>query len=589
MSGSVTIGETGVLIDGTPTRVLSGSINYFRIVPEQWRPRLRWARYMGLNTIETYVPWNLHEPRPGEHAFDGMLDLCTFLRTAQDEDLHVILRPGPYVCAELDFGGLPAWLLRTGELQLRSSDPAYLAQVDDWFRTLLPKVVALQHDRGGPIIAMQVENEYGAHAKHHGADPVYLQWLVDTMRASGVTVPLLTSDQDDDVMVASGSLPGLWRTMNFGTEPDRAWRTLEAHQTGRPKMCMEYWNGWFDHWGEEHHVREPQDAAAVLDRMLAAGASVNLYMFCGGTNFGFTNGANHFEHYQPTITSYDYDAPLSEDGTPTKKFEAYREVLGRYTTLPQVEAPTPEPRIGGHTVELTRALPLWNVLDVLSAPDEAAGPRTMEQLGQNFGFTTYSFDVARARTYVLSVPGVRDRAQVFVDGVERGVLERESGVNSMVLRVARPGTTVTLLVENLGRVNYGPEFADAKGILGDVLLDGVAVEGPFTMRPLHLDNVDAVDFATADASGEDLAGPVFLHGTIVLDELGDTFVDLPGFSKGLAWVNGFNLGRYWDRGPQHTLYLPGPLLRRGSNDIRVLELHHVRSPRIVLTDTPDLG
>ncbi len=587
MARSVTIGETGVHLDGIPTRVLSGSINYFRIVPEQWRPRLRWARCMGLNTVESYVPWNLHEPRPGDFRFDGMLDVAAFLRAAQAEDLHVILRPGPYVCAELDFGGLPAWLLGGDELRLRSSDPAYLARVEDWFRDLLPKVTELQYEHGGPIIAMQVENEYGAHAKDHGADPAYLKWLVDTIREAGVTVPLLTSDQDDDAMVASGSLPGLWRTMNFGSEPDRAWRTLAAHQDDRPKMCMEYWNGWFDHWGEEHHIRDPQDAAAVLERMLAAGASVNFYMFCGGTNFGFTNGANHFEHYQPTITSYDYDAPLSEDGTPTKKFEAYRDVLGRYTTLPRTEPPTPAPRIGGMTVELTHARPLWNVLDTLSVPSTASRPKTMEQLGQNFGFVAYRFDVARARTYVLSIPGVRDRAQVFVDGIERGVLERESEVTSMVLRVERPGAEITLLVENLGRINYGPEFADAKGILGDVLLDGAPVDTTFTMRPLALDTVDRIAFTAA--SGEDLDGPVFLHGELTLDEVGDTFVDLPGFSKGLVWVNGFNLGRYWDRGPQRTLYLPGPLLRRGSNNIRVLELHHVRSPRILLTDTPDLG
>ncbi|WP_410626708.1 glycoside hydrolase family 35 protein [Amycolatopsis sp. cmx-8-4] len=585
----MTIGESGVLIDGTPTRVLSGSINYFRIVPEQWRPRLRWARYMGLNTIETYVPWNLHEPQPGEFGFNGMLDLAAFLRAAQDEDLHVILRPGPYVCAEFDFGGLPAWLLRADGMRLRSSEPAYLAQVDSWFRELLPRVAQLQHDQGGPIIAMQVENEYGAHAKAFGGDAGYLTWLVDTIHEHGIRVPLLTSDQDDDAMVAAGGLPGLWRTMNFGSEPERAWDTLAAHQSGRPKMCMEFWNGWFDHWGEEHHTRDPQDTAAVLDRMLAAGASVNFYMFCGGTNFGFTNGANHFEHYQPTITSYDYDAPLSEHGTPTKKFEAYREVLSRYTTLPRIEPPAPAARIGGHAVDLLRMVPLLDALDALSVTHTASKPMTMEQLGQNFGFTAYSFDIARARTYVLSIPGVRDRAQVFTDGVERGVLERESGVTSMVLRVARPSTTVTVLVENLGRINYGPELADAKGVLGDILLDGAPVDGEITMRPLPLDNVDTVDFATAKPAEHDIAGPVLLTGELLLDEVGDTFVSLPGFSKGLVWVNGFNLGRYWDRGPQHTLYLPGPLLRRGSNAFRVLELHHVLSPRILLTDTPDLG
>lgn len=587
--GSVELGEAGLIIDGTPIRVLSGSINYFRIVPEQWRPRLRWARYMGLNTIETYVPWNLHEPRPGEFGFDGILDLVSFLRAVYEEGLYVILRPGPYVCAELEFGGLPAWLLGGDTMRLRSSDPAYLSRVDDWFAELLPLVTASQHDRGGPIVAMQVENEYGAHAKEYGEDAMYLNWLADTMRDYGVTVPLLTSDQDDDAMVAVGSLPGLWRTMNFGSEPDRAWNTLATHQTGRPRMCMEFWNGWFDHWGEEHHTRDPRDAAAVLDRMLADGASVNFYMFCGGTNFGFSNGANHFGRYQPTITSYDYDAPLSEHGTPTKKFDIYRDVLSRYTTPPQIEPPMPAPRIGGHVVSLTHMTPMLNALDLLAVPHGAPRPMTMEQLGQAFGFTAYSFDVSRARTYVLSIPGVRDRAQVFVDGAERGILEREHGVTSMMLRIARPGTTVTVLVENLGRINYGPELADPKGILGDILLDGDPVDGEITMHPLPLDTVDGIVYTTPIDSDDPITGPVFLRGELVLTDVGDTFVDLPGFGKGMVWINGFNLGRYWDRGPQRTLYLPGPLLRQGHNDIVVLELHHVLSPRILLTDTPDLG
>ncbi|MEC3974991.1 glycoside hydrolase family 35 protein [Amycolatopsis sp. H20-H5] len=589
MAGQVSLGTQHIQIDGTPTRILSGSINYFRIVPEQWRSRLRWARYLGLNTIETYVPWNLHEPYPGETTFQGLLDLVSFLDTAQEEGLHVILRPGPYVCAELDFGGLPAWLLAESGLRLRTSDPAYLAWVEAWFEQLIPRVADLQHDRGGPIIAMQVENEFGAAAKDRGAgDSQYLTWLVERLRGHGVTVPLLTCDQDDATMVALGGLPGLWPTMNFGSNPDSAWSTLAAHRPGTPKMCMEFWNGWFDHWGEERHTRDPQDAAAVLEQMLAGGASVNLYMFCGGTNFGFTNGANHFEHYQPTITSYDYDAPLSEHGVPTKKFEAYREVLARYTTLPAVEPPAPAPLLPERTVLLTRMIPLLDALPALSAPLTAAAPLTMERLGQNFGFTAYAFDVPQAGAYTLSIPGVRDRAQIIVDGVERGVLERESAETTMQLHVDRPATTVTVLVENLGRVNYGPELADAKGILGDILLDDVPV-GEVTMYPLPLDTVDALDFTAAAETVPRTAGPVFCQGEFTVDEPGDTFVALPGFGKGLVWVNGFNLGRYWDRGPQRTLYLPGPVLRPGNNTLVILELHHLPLPRVQLTTIPDLG
>ncbi|WP_410597305.1 glycoside hydrolase family 35 protein [Amycolatopsis sp. lyj-23] len=572
---------------GLPQRILSGSINYFRIVPQQWRARLRWARWMGLDTIETYVPWNLHEPKPGEFRFGGGLDLVTFLETAYGEGLQVILRPGPYVCAELDFGGLPAWLLAPENVQLRTSDPAYLSWVEAWWNELLPRVAGLQASTGGPIIAMQVENEYGAHAKDRGhSDTQYLQRLVELLRDHGIAVPLLTSDQDDDTMVALGSLPGLWRTMNFGSEPDRAWETLHRHQPDEPKMCMEFWNGWFDHWGEEHHVREPHDAAAVLERMLAAGASVNFYMFCGGTNFGFTNGANHFDRYQPTVTSYDYDAPLSEHGTPTKKFDAYREVLARFTALPAGDPPPREPLLAGQTVPLTRMSPLLDLLDVLAVPVTATAPRTMEQLGQNFGFTAYAFTAATAGPAVLSISGVRDRAQVLVDGVERGILDRETAVTTMTLRVPRPGCRVVVLVENLGRVNYGLELADRKGILGDILLDGRPVEG-VTMYPLLLDTLADVPFD--QVLDGDVNGPLLAHGTFTVEIPGDTFVALPGFGKGAVWVNGFNLGRYWDRGPQRTLYLPGPLLRPGTNDLHVLELHHVSVPEVRLTDTPDLG
>ncbi|WP_410676841.1 glycoside hydrolase family 35 protein [Amycolatopsis sp. cmx-4-68] len=573
--------------NGLPERILSGSINYFRIVPQQWRKRLRWARWMGLDTIETYVPWNLHEPKPREVHFDAGLDVVKFLETAHGEGLRVVLRPGPYVCAELDFGGLPAWLLAQDDPALRTSDPAYLSWVEAWWEELLPRVSGLQSDVGGPIIAMQVENEYGAHAKDHGrADPEYLRWLVERLRGHGVTVPLLTSDQDDDTMVELGSLPGLWRTMNFGSEPDRAWDTVARHQPDEPKMCMEFWNGWFDHWGEDHHVREPQDAAAVLERMLAAGASVNFYMFCGGTNFGFTNGANHFDRYQPTVTSYDYDAPLSEQGTPTKKFDAYREVLARYTTLPAGDPPPREPLLAEQSVRLTRMAPLLELLDVLSGPVTATAPRTMEQLGQNFGFTAYTFTVTRPGPVVLSIPGVRDRAQVLVDGVERGILDRETAVTTMTLRVPRPDCRVVVLVENLGRVNYGPELADRKGILGDILLDGRPVEG-VTMYPLPLDTLADVTFDRA--LDGDVDGPLLAHGTFTVDAPGDAFVELPGFGKGVVWVNGFTLGRYWDRGPQRTLYLPGPVLRQGTNDLHVLELHHVPIPEVRLTDTPDLG
>ena len=577
-------GPERFLLDGRPFRVLSGSMNYFRIVPGQWRARLRWARYMGLNTIETYVPWNLHAPRPGETAFSGPLDVTRFLETAAEEGLHAIVRPGPYVCAELDFGGLPAWLLRPPAPRIRSSDPAYLEHVARWFDELFPRLVDLQCTSGGPVLMMQVENEFGA----HGDDPAYLEWLVAAYRERGVDVPLVTCDQDDDAMVRAGGASGLLRTMNFGSGPESAWATRRRHQADGPLMCMEFWNGWFDHWGEEHHRRPAADAGAVLEEMLAAGASVNFYMFCGGTNFGFSNGANHFERYQPTITSYDYDAPLSESGAPTKKLETYREIIARHETVEDLPRP-PEPgTLPERRVRLGHAVALLDAMAALSRPVSATRPLTMEELGQNFGFVCYGFVITDPGDHLLEIPGVRDRAQVLLDGVEHGVLDRESQTTALRLRVTTPRTAVRVLVENLGRVNYGPELADPKGIVGSITLDGVPVTG-LTIHPLPLDNVGTLDFGAGRPCTPGMPGPVLCHGAVTVDEPADTFVALDGWTKGVVWVNGFNLGRYWDRGPQRTLYLPGPLLRPGANDLHLLELHRSAAPTITLTGTPDLG
>lgn len=588
MPRRVDVGPERFLLDGRPFRILSGSMHYFRIVPAQWRARLRWARYMGLNTIETYVPWNLHAPSPEETDFAGLLDVTRFLETAAEEGLHAIVRPGPYVCAEIDFGGLPAWLLRPPAPRIRSHDPAYLERVARWFDALFPRLVDLQSTSGGPVLMMQVENEFGAHAGAHGDDPEYLEWLVTAFRERGVNVPLVTCDQDDDDMTRTGGSPGLLRTMNFGSGPAGAWATRRRHQADGPLMCMEFWNGWFDHWGEEHHRRPAADAGAVLEEMLAAGASVNFYMFCGGSNFGFSNGANHGDRYQPTITSYDYDAPLSENGAPTKKLETYREIIARHAVVDELPRPPEPATLPEHLVRLDRAIPLIDAMDALSRPVRATRPLTMEELGQNVGFVCYSFVIAEPGAHLLEIPGVRDRAQVLLDGAEHGVLDRESQTTALRLRVADPGTTVRVLVENLGRVNYGPELVDPKGIVGDITLDGVPVTD-LTIHPLPLDDIGALDFDSGHPCTPGTAGPVLCHGVVTVDEPADTFVALAGWTKGVVWVNGFNLGRYWDRGPQRTLYLPGPLLRPGTNDLHLLELHRFAAPRITLTGTPDLG
>ena len=580
------IGAKDFLLDGRPFRIVSGAMHYWRVVPEQWANRIAWARYLGLNTIETYVPWNLHEPAPGVVSFAGGLDVRRYLELIAEAGLYAIVRPGPYICAELDFGGLPAWLLRPPMARVRSSDPAFTDRVAVWFSTLFAQLVDLQCTHGGPVLAMQVENEFGAYLP----DREYLGWLVTQFRAGGIEVPLLTSDHG--AFSRAGSYPGLLATMNFGTHPARAWRALAEVQPTGPRMCMEFWNGWFDHWGEPHHRRAPDEAAAVLDELLASGASVNLYMFCGGTNFGFTNGANTSDWaggaYQPTITSYDYDAPLSEAGRPTAKFDHYRRILARHVGVPDGAPPPLPASLDERTIPLTATIKLLDVLDQLTEPVLANTPVTMETLGQNFGFVCYRFVAEGPGRSTLRVPGIRDRGQVLVDGLEQGVLDRAAGTTTVELDLPPGVVRVDVLVENQGRVNFGSSLTDPKGILGMITLGGLSVT-ELVMYPLSLDNLEELDWARADAARADTPGPVLCAGHFEIDEPADTHLALPGWTKGVAWVNGFNLGRYWDLGPQRTLYLPGPLLRAGANQLWVLELHRLTKPEVRFTASADLG
>ncbi|MBO4207001.1 glycoside hydrolase family 35 protein, partial [Micromonospora echinofusca] len=331
------IGETDFLLDGRPFRVLSGAIHYFRVHPQLWRDRIRKARQMGLNTVETYIAWNAHSPQRGVFHTDGGLDLGRFLDTVAEEGMYAFVRPGPYICAEWDNGGLPAWLFRDAATGIRRHEPQYLDAIAEYYGQLGPILAPRQVDSGGPVILVQVENEYGA----YGADRDYLQALTDLTRKAGITVPLTTVDQPVDHMLRNGSLPGLHKTASFGSRSVERLATLRAHQPTGPLMCAEFWDGWFDHWGEHHHTTPVAEAAADLDALLSTGASVNIYMFHGGTNFGFTNGANDKGTYQPIVTSYDYDAPLDEAGDPTAKYWAFREVIARHTEVPPAPSAAP--------------------------------------------------------------------------------------------------------------------------------------------------------------------------------------------------------------------------------------------------------
>jgi beta-galactosidase len=605
---------------GREHRIVSAAIHYFRVHPALWRDRLERLRAMGCNTVEVYIAWNFHQLEPGRPArFDGWRDVAGFVRLAGELGFDVIARPGPYICAEWDFGGLPAWLLADENVRLRTTDPVYLAAVDQWFDQLIPVLAELQATRGGPVVAVQIENEYGS----FGADPDYLDHLRKGLIGRGVDTLLFTSDGPQDLMLAGGTVPDVLATVNFGSQGAEGFANLHRVRPDDPPMCMEYWNGWFDHFGEPHHTRTPEDAARALDEILAAGGSVNFYMGHGGTNFGFWAGANHSgvlagdPGYQPTITSYDYDAPVGEAGELTPKFHLFREVIGRYVELPDAglagpglpALPSPLPRTAPQTVAAPRIAALRDRLDLLAtAPVRRPTPEPIEKLGHTFGLVHYRRRLdGPTRTHTLRVEGVRDLAQVFADGMLLGVLERDRPEQTLELRIPDGGLELEILVEPFGRVNYGPHLADRKGLIGGVRLDYQFQFG-WEHRVLPLDDVSGLasgqDQDTETGSEADppttapapappaTEGPVFHRAAVTLPEPADAFLAVPSTARSLVWLNGFLLGRLWNRGPQVTLYAPAPLWRAGENEIVVLALEPEagsQSLDIELRDEPDLG
>jgi beta-galactosidase len=571
------------LLDGKPFRILAGAMHYFRIHPDYWRDRMLKMKAMGLNTLETYVAWNLHEPRPGQFNFSGWLDLNAYIRLAGELGLYVIVRPGPYICSEWEFGGLPAWLLKDGNMRVRCAYPPYLAAADRFMDHLLPQLTPLQVTHGGPLIAVQVENEYGS----FGNDSVYLQHLQDGLRKRGIDVLLFTSDGPTDEMLQYGTLPRVLKMANFGSRGKEAFDKLREYQPEGPLMCAEFWNGWFDHWGEKHHMRSAEDAAKALDEILSCGASVSLYMFHGGTNFGFMSGANAAPgpRYQATVTSYDYDSPLDEAGNPTAKFAAFREVIARHTGSGPAPIPAAVPAAAYGKVQLSESALLFDHLDVLSKPVESALPESMEALDQNYGLILYRTMVSGPREEVaLRIPQAHDRAIIWANEKKLGLLERERPGRSLRVKVPQGGLRLDFLVENMGRVNYGPELNDRKGMPGGVLLGQQFLFG-WTNYPLPLDSLEGLRYTP----GTPASFPAFLRGSVTVEHPADTYLALPGWTKGIAWINGFNLGRYWKRGPQSTLFIPGALLREGANELVILELEGLRKPVVELRDHPDLG
>lgn len=577
------------LLDQKPFRFLSGTIHYFRVTPDYWEDRLKKLRACGFNAVETYTCWNLHERQEGKFDFSGGLDVARFVQTAQQLGLYVILRPGPYICAEMDFGGLPSWLLNRPGLALRCNNPMFLQKVSAYYKQLFDRLRPYLGENGGNIIAVQVENEYGS----YGNDKDYLRAVAQIYRDNGVNEFFFTSDGPNQLMLGGGSLPEYLATANFGSRGKEHFDTLRRFAPERPVMCTEFWNGWFDHWYEQHHRRESDETAEQLEQMLRDGGSVNLYMFHGGTNFGFTNGANHDGCYQPTVTSYDYDCPVSECGDLTEKYFAIKRVAEQYMgKAPDLQVGN-LPKKDYGIVKLTRQTPLFVHLP---QPVESANTLTMEQLEQDFGFVLYETVLhGPFERSELTIEGLHDRAMIYVDGKLAGIQERTGRRNDVIYLELEPGQTAVLriLVENMGRINYGPKLLDCKGILRGVKL-GCQYQFGWKHYPLPCDCPQQQGYEPVPEKCKmdfKESGPLFLKGSFTVRQREDTFVRLDGFTKGNVYINGFNLGRYWNpAGPQKTLYLPAPLLHEGENELVVLELEGIDGPaQVHLTDCEDLG
>ncbi len=594
-----TLGERNFLLNGEPFQIISAGLHYFRVRPEQWADRLDKLAALGCNTVETYVPWNLHEPRPGDFDFAGGLDLGRFLDLAAERGLKAVVRPGPYICAEWDGGGLPAWLLGVKGLKIRRWNAPFLSRLEIYLQKVFQVVRSRLVTEGGPVILLQVENEYGV----YGGDKRYLRYLEGFYRREAPGIPLFTSDQPVGRMLRRGSLPSLLRTANFGSRSRERLAALRRHQPWGPLMCMEFWVGWFDHWGGPHHTNPAEASAAALEELLEEGASVNIYLLQGGTNFGRKNGADYDyrrRRYKPTVTSYDYDALLTEDGRITEKYRRFQGIIRRCAQGgrggpkdqgPAVSFPPPR-RLPAQSVRMFPGPGLDELAEGMLADGggwKRKHPAAFMDIGLAEGYLLYRRDLdapAGGWRKTLVLPEFHDRARIFLNGNPAGAADR-NGKNRRFPLVLRPGENrLEILVENRGRINYGRRTLDRKGLLGKVRLGGRVLKD-WIHIPLPL--AEAPDFrGEPEKEGPFREGvPRFFSGSLEVEQPADTFVDFRAWGRGDIFINGFCLGRYDSAGPQGRLYLPAPLLRSGRNELALLELEPAGAcGRVALREEP---
>jgi beta-galactosidase len=567
------------LMDGRPYQIIAGDMHYVRVPREYWRDRLHKMKAMGLNTLTTYAFWNVHEPRPGVYDFSGQNDLAEYLREAQEEGLNVILRPGPYVCAEWELAGYPSWLLKDREVILRSDEPKYRAAVNRWMERLAKEVSPLLLKNGGPIIAIQLENEYGA----FGDDKAYLEQLKDELISVGLGDGLLfTSNQATDL--AKGSLPELPAVVNFGSgHAEESLTVLKAFRPDGPQMVGEYWAGWFDKWGEEHHETDGRREAAEFRNMLQRGDSVSIYMFHGGTSFGWMNGADSHTgtDYHPDTTSYDYDAPLDESGNPRYKYFLLQQAISELTHLRPALVPAITAKSSFPIASKMLSASLW---DNLPAPVRSATPLTFEDLDQSYGYVLYRTALKHGDGGKLVLGGLHDYAQIYIDRKLMGTLDRRLGNETIDLPRQSKGATLDVLVENTGRVNYSHAIrGERAGLTGEVTLDG---EKPtaWEIFSLPMDDLSRLKLRSAACTG-----PCFYQAQMQTGQPADTYLDTRKLHKGQMWVGEHNLGRFWSLGPQFTLYTPAPWLHAGTTKLTFFDLMGDSTEQVTSVRSPVTG
>lgn len=574
------LGTSDFLLNGAPFQIIACELHPARIPAEYWPHRIRMAKAMGCNTIAAYIFWNYHEAEEGKFDFTtGNRDLARFLRIVQREKLWVLWRPGPYVCAEWDFGGIPPYLLKDPELRVRSLYPRYMQAAERYMAQLARVFRPFLVTRGGPVLMVQIENEYGS----YGNDRNYMVRLRDRWRALGIDVPFFTGDGPTPHMLEAGTLAGAAVGLDSKLKNEQHWELARSIVPGVPVFSSETYPGWLTHWGEAWATLPLPDLLEEVAFLLSTKKSLNFYVAHGGTNFGMTAGANSggVGGYEPHVTSYDYDAPINEQGRPTPKYHALRDLIASYLPAGQTLPPIPDPIPSIAVPEFAMA-PYASLWDRLPVPIASVHPRPFEMYGQNQGLVLYRTTLVGRKRGRLAITDLHDYATVFVDGKLVGTLDRRLGEKTIDLPAStNPMPVLDLLVEGMGHINFAQEIIDRKGITDRVTLAGMTLMNwqvyllPLSdawVTALKTPPVGATRGATASAPDAPRPGQ-FFRGTFRLDQPTDTFLDMTGYRKGMVWVNGRNLGRYWDIGPQKRLYLPGPWLRAGENEVVVFDLH----------------